>query len=334
MADTPPPLTKYFSDLVQTLPSMQGKTVAITGCTSGMGLVLAKTCARLGARIVMLNRPSDRADAALQDILKIGGEAALVPCDLTSFGSTRAAGATLRQTYADTGIDVLCNNAGIMGMPDTATMDGFDVQMQANHLSHFLLTHAVWPLLEKAGTMRGEARVVNHSSGARGKPGRLLDAKYLRANGGHLGGDGFPGHGKWARYQQSKLANLMFTYALHSHAARRDGNTVKSLCAHPGPVDSGLQAKTTHAGGTRLLDRLIIGRTLKTAQSVEDGTSALAICSCAANVQSGDFFGPNGPHRTGPAVKMPDEQHAQNQALIWTESLKATGIDDFFSAQL
>jgi NAD(P)-dependent dehydrogenase (short-subunit alcohol dehydrogenase family) len=68
-----------------------------------------------------------------------------------------------------------------MGMPDRATPDGFDVQMQSNHLSHFLLTSLVWPLLEVAATKRGEARVVNHSSGAR--LGAPLKASYLRKNG-------------------------------------------------------------------------------------------------------------------------------------------------------
>ncbi len=330
MTERASPETKYFNDLVATFPSMKGKTVAITGCTSGMGLVLAQTCARLGARIVMLNRPSPRADQALQKMLEAGADAVLVPCDLSGFAYVRAAGQVLRQRFADTGIDVLCNNAGIMAVPDAATEDGYDVQMQANHLSHFLLTHEIWPLLEKAGHLRGEARVVQHSSGARGKPGRPLHAKYLGPNGGNLGGDGFPGMGRWVRYQQSKLANLMFAYALDAQASKRPGNKVKSLCAHPGPVDSGLQAKTTMAGGDRWLDRLILGRTLKVAQSVEDGTCGIAICCCREGVESGDFFGPQGPQRTGPAEKMPDERNPENERVLWEESLKATGISRFF----
>lgn len=325
-----PHATRYYDDLVRSFPSMAGKVVMITGCTSGMGLVLAQTCAGLGAKVVMLNRPSPRADAALQGVLDAGGDAVLVPCDLSSFDSVRAAGAILRRDFGDQGCDVLCNNAGIMGVTDKATEDGFDVQMQANHLSHFLLTHQVWPLLETAGAQRGEARVVNHSSGARGKPGRPLHMKYLERNGGNLGGDGWPGLGKWTRYQQSKLANLMFTYALDDRAGQRPGNKVKSLCAHPGPADSGLQGKTTQAGGDRWLDRFILGQALKHAQSVEDGTSGIARCCCEADVESGAFYGPNGPHRTGPAVLLPPERNPANAALIWEASLKATGITDFF----
>jgi len=326
--DTPP--TRYYHDLVRGFPPMTGKTVFITGCTSGTGLVLAKTCGELGARVVMLNRPSERADRALKQLVDAGADAVLVPCDLTSFDSVRAAGAMLRERFADSGCDVLCNNAGVMGLPDQATGDGFDVQMQANHLSHFLLTHEVWPLLEKAAELRGEARVVNHSSGARGKPGQELIGKYLQKNGGNLGGDGFPGLAKWARYRQTKLANLLFTYALHERANARPGNRVKSLCAHPGPTDSGLQAKTTKAGGTGLFDRYILARTLKAAHSVEDGASGITRCCCEQGAESGAFYGPEGRGKGGPAVLLPPERNPGGEALLWKESLAATGIVEFF----
>lgn len=324
------PATRYYRDLVRGFPAITGKTVFITGCTSGTGLVLAKTCGELGARVVMLNRPSERADRALKLLTDAGADATLVPCDLTSFESVRTAGAILRERFAESGCDVLCNNAGVMGLPDQATDDGFDVQMQANHLSHFLLTHEVWPLLEKAAEQRGEARVVNHSSGARGKAGQPLIAKYLQKNVGNLGGDGFPGLQKWARYRQTKLANLLFTYALHDRARHLPGNAVKILCAHPGPTDSGLQAKTTRAGGTGLLDRYILRRALKAAHSVEDGASGIARCCCEAGVESGAFYGPEGRGKGGPAVLLPPERNPEGEKVLWKESLAATGVREFF----
>ena len=61
--------------------------------------------------------------------------------------------------------------------------------MQTNHLSHFLLTREVFPLLETAASQRGSARIVNHASMAREAVNKL-DAKYLGKNGGNLGGDG------------------------------------------------------------------------------------------------------------------------------------------------
>ncbi|UVF78647.1 Rossmann-fold NAD(P)-binding domain-containing protein [Gordonia mangrovi] len=215
-----------------------------------------------------------------------------------------------------------------MGLPDQATVDGCDVQMQTNHLSHFLLTALVWPALATAAAERGQARVVNHTSGARrGKP---LDATYLAAHGGDLGGDGFTGFGKWRRYQQSKLANLMFTYALHDRIPPAESG-VMSLCAHPGPTDSGLQAKTAAAGGTALIDRLILWRTLRVAQPVEAGADGITRAACDADARSGDFYGPPGRGKPGAAQLLPAERDAESERVLWETSLATTGLADFFA---
>ena len=108
-------------------------------------------------------------------------------CDLASFASVRDAAAEVRVAAAD-GLDCLCNNAGVMALKDEATVDGYDVQMQTNHLGHFLLTCELMPLLEKAAARRGEARVVNHTSDARKMAWRLEEAD-LEQRGGELGGD-------------------------------------------------------------------------------------------------------------------------------------------------
>ncbi|MCB9641795.1 MAG: SDR family NAD(P)-dependent oxidoreductase [Myxococcales bacterium] len=324
------PSTQHYPAYVASLPKQEGKTIAITGCTSGTGKVLAQTCGELGARVIMLNRPSQRAEKAKDELLSLGLRAELVPCDLQEYASVRRASAMLKERCPE-GIDVLCNNAGVMGISDLATGDGFDVQMQTNHLSHFLLTSGLWPLLEKAAQDRGEARVVNHSSGARRGP--ALDAAYLRANGGKLGGDGFPGIGRWRRYQQSKLANLLFTYALADHiAAERpdSASKIKCLCAHPGPTDSGLQGKTSTAGGTRLLDRYILWSTLRNAHSTEDGTHGILMAACDPKAQDRDFFGPAGRGKAGPAVLLPAERDQTSEEMLWEESLKAVGLSSFF----
>lgn len=126
--------------------------------------------------------------------------------------------------------------------------------MQTNHLSHFLLTKLCMPLLEKAVSLRGEARVVNHSSAARVMDGaefeNKLEAKYLERNGGNLGGCSetmFKG-ANFVRYQQSKLANVVFTYALHERLVKR-GSKVKCLVAHPGVAQTQLSQGTVSAGG-------------------------------------------------------------------------------------
>lgn len=331
MARRTPPETRHYDDLVATLPDQTGKTVLITGCTSGMGLVLARTAARKGARVVMLNRKSDRADRALADLQTLAPDTAFVPCDLTSFASVRAAGATLREMLSASGVDILVNNAGLMGLPEQATEDGYEIQMQANHLSHFLLTHEIWPLLDRAAEQRGEARVVNHSSAARNKPKRPVIRAFYEADATAWAGDRWPGMGKWVRYGQSKLANLLFTYALQDHADGRPDNKVKVLCAHPGPADSGLQAKTTKAGKTTILDRYILSSTVKVAQSQEDGACGITRAAFDPSAKGGDFFGPDPEKRVGPAITLAPERDPAGEALLWEASLAATDIGDYFA---
>jgi NAD(P)-dependent dehydrogenase (short-subunit alcohol dehydrogenase family) len=94
---------------------MVGKTVAITNCTSGTGLVLARTCGVLGAKVVMLNRPSERANSALLALQQQRIEALWVPCDLQSIASVRSAATQLLQFCAANGIYIICNNTGILG---------------------------------------------------------------------------------------------------------------------------------------------------------------------------------------------------------------------------
>ena len=130
--------TKYFDDLFNSLPSMEGKTVAITGTTSGLGFYAAESVAKLGAKLLLLNRPSERADssyAKLSDSCS-NGDLHKIDCDLQSFESVKSAFSKVSEICTD-GIDVLCNNAGVMALKDKATIDGFDVQMQLSliHIS-------------------------------------------------------------------------------------------------------------------------------------------------------------------------------------------------------
>jgi len=327
---TPVALPRLVTSLQQQ-KRLGGKTVAITGCTSGTGLVLATVCAELGARVVMLNRPSPRADRALAVVQQRAQDAVLVPCDLTSFASAREAAARLRAEFGGSGIDVLCCNAGVMGVPDQATVDGFDVQMQCNHLSHFLLVSEVWPLLETAATQRGQARVVQHSSGARRNA--TFKRAYYEKNGGHLGGDGWPGTAKWARYSATKLANLLFCYALSDHVAKERpqfAGKILSMCAHPGPAATGLQEKSLDAGATYLFDRILIAIVLRIAQTTEDGACGIVRASCDVDAQDKGFYGPRGRAAVGDAVLLPPERDPQAESKLWEVSLASTGITSFF----
>jgi len=312
-------LVKYLPAFEEKLPSLAGKTVVITGCTSGTGLVAAKASVRKGAEnVLLLNRPSERAIKAEEEIkaeMNDGQETKVetITCDLQDFASVREAAKTIRDKYDS--LDVLCNNAGIMAMNDTATKDGYDSQMQTNHLSHFLLTKELFPLLNKAADLRGEARVVNHSSIAR--KGKLLDGKYLGKNGDDLGGDSVAA--KWERYHQSKLANVVFTLAL---ADRLKGGKVKAVCAAPGHTSTSLLTTSEGVYGMMCCLRIV-------AQSAEDGTMPLLEAMCGASVGSGDFWEPSQwMNMSGPAKKIELQKECTDETsreVLWKASEQACG---------
>jgi NAD(P)-dependent dehydrogenase (short-subunit alcohol dehydrogenase family) len=190
---------KFFPEFERIeIPPLQGKVIVITGCTSGTGFVAAQCAARKGAdTILMLNRVSERSACAEQIVKEQVPHTSIVetiPCDLQDMSSVKEAIRAIKSKYNR--IDVLCNNAGVMALEDVATKDGYDIQMQTNHLSHFLLTKELLPLIQKSK----DGRIVNHSSMAR--QGGALQAKYFGKNGGNLGGnDGsFFSGGRYERY--------------------------------------------------------------------------------------------------------------------------------------
>ena len=242
----------YYPQQLNTIPSLQHKNYAITGCTSGTGFYCAKAAITKNANMVLLlNRHSDRATNAHNKLTEYKKECNsntiiyTVNCDLQSFESVKKCAPMVEALCANSGgLDALVNNAGIMGVPDTRTVDGFDVQMQTNHLSHFLLSYLLMPSLELAADTRGEARIVQHSSGARSKdratdldtatvPGMLKAEFFNQCEPGTLGGDGFPAC--FNRYHQTKLSNPVFTMALHDLLGKLNSK-VKSICADPGKL--------------------------------------------------------------------------------------------------
>ncbi len=329
------PRSKHFPTFKATLPSMEAKTVVITGTTSGTGKIAATTVAGLGAKVLVLNRASERASASFAELTAAHPDADLhsVECDLQSFESVKSAAEAVTGLCPE-GVHVLCNNAGVMALPDNATVDGFDVQMQTNHLSHFLLTRDLMPLLERASEADGEARIANHSSVARMAPSKKLQAKYLEKNGGNLGGAGsaiqnmmFIGP-RWQRYNQSKLANAAFTAALHNRL-QAAGSSVKALVAHPGLANTHLQQTSVKEGG---MGNVFTKVFMKFSQSPEDGAMGILSCMCLPDAKSGQFYGPGSgamamSGKAEPFDLEPYYDNAATRDLLWTKSEAAIGGD-------
>ena len=322
----------YYDDFFSGLPSLKGMTIAITGTTSGTGYAAAKTVAKKGAKVILLNRKSQRAENALEQLKKSCGRTEIiqVECDLQSFVSVRQAVKKMAKLCVG-GLDVLCNNAGVMALSDKATMDEFDVQMQTNHLSHFLLTKKLMPYLQKSASKKGEARIVNHSSIARFGV-KKLEKRYLEKRGGNLGGNGsrmifFP-EGRWVRYAQTKLANAAFTACLHEKLSAIDSK-IKALVAHPGLAMTDLQNTTIGDGGMK---SWFTGLMMKGGQTQEDGALGIIKCMVDKDVKSGEFIGPGSGKFAlkGPVVKFALESFYNNKKtrdLLWQKSCESIGED-------
>jgi NAD(P)-dependent dehydrogenase (short-subunit alcohol dehydrogenase family) len=291
---------------------MTGKTVVVTGTTSGTGFVFARELAKKGANVVLLNRESDRSKKAHQQLQEAvpSGKFDSIACDLQNFESVRNAVEAIKSKYEK--IDVLVNNAGVMALKDEATVDGYDVQMQTNCLSHFLITKELFPLLKKSEG----ARIVNHSSMAR--LGGPLEMKYFEKRGGNLGGNGseeenqnFQG-ARWERYHQTKLANCAFTYGLKKKLEEAGINNVIPLLAHPGLALTNLQVTTTADGG--MDDKTGF---MAQAQTAEDGATGIIRAAMDKNAKAGDFFGPLAGWKGYPELITP-EDYLYSDATIQT----------------
>ena len=213
-----------------------------------------------------------------------------------------------------------------MALKDKATIDGFDVQMQTNHLSHFLLTKLCMPLLDKASQLRNEARIVNHSSIARTQAKKLKE-KFFEKKGGNLGGDKGSmifGTGRWERYAQTKLANAAFTACLHEKLQNKNSK-IRAMVAHPGLAESDLQSTTVEDGG---LGSFFTKYMMKFGQSEKDGTLGLLRCIADPKINSGSIVGPGLKGAKGKAKSFPLESFYDNDEvknLLWTKSCEAIG---------
>ena len=301
---------------------LNGQIIAITGTTSGTGFVCAREVAKKGATVILLNRQSERAEGSLKQLREAvpNGIFDAIACDLQNFESARKAIETIYSKYDL--IDGLVNNAGVMALKDSSTTDGYDVQIQTNVLSHFLLTKVLFPLLMKS---KG-ARIVNHSSMAR--LGGPLDAKYFENNGGNLGGDGteeenlsFKGP-RWERYHQTKLANAVFTYALKNRLEQSNITNVISLLAHPGLAATNLQLTTASDGG---MDK--DADFMQRAQTPEDGATGIIRSVMDPEAVSGNFYGPTAGWSGYPDLLTPEDMLMDKEQiqLLWDACEKAVG---------
>ncbi|CAB9505122.1 WW domain-containing oxidoreductase [Seminavis robusta] len=331
---------------------LSSKVVAITGTSEkSIGFHIAEVAVRKNAKVLMLcNRDSKSSAQGTKDLKELakgcGSPTVIetVTCDLQDLDSVCSAATQINKIATKhNGLDVLVCNAGVMALKDLRTKDGYDVQMQTNQLSHFVLVEGVWKSIVQASKSRGEARVATHSSSARDSPGKDLEKDYfMQSKPGSLGGErsmfsemllGF--RGPWSRYHQTKLANANFAMALHDKiAASSLKGKIQVSSADPGLATSNLQVTTMSDGGMPSWAAKLLGGN---GQSPADGSLPISMCAFGVNTKSGCFYMPQqqlkGPPictvEEGVAVKKGGEKlvvSMTNRENVWKWCEEALGM--------
>jgi retinol dehydrogenase 12 len=193
---------------------MEGKTIIITGATSGIGEVAAIRLAEKGARIVFTARDGNRADDTMTRLRRANPRAdhSVHMADLSTLAEMKRIGAELAR---EPQIDVLINNAGALFNKRLETADRLEMTFALNHMAYFVITNLLLPQLKPG------ARIVTVASNAH--RGAKLDFDDLQSRRGYAG---------FAVYSRSKLANILFNREL----ARRTPPGVTANALHPGFV--------------------------------------------------------------------------------------------------
>ena len=278
---------------------MRGKVVVITGATSGIGQIAAVRLAALGARIVLVARSQQRAEATLAKLREAGPNLAHRAhfADLSILAEMKRVGQEI--AAAEPRIDVLINNAGNVFPRREVTPDGLERTFATNHMAYFVLTRGLRERLAAAAP----ARIVNTASAAH--IGRTLDFDDLQLAANYR---------IMTAYGRSKLANILFTREL---ARRLAGTGVTANCLHPGFVATGLGQ---HAGG-------IFGRmvrfTMLFAGRAENGAQTIVYLASSPDVASvsGAYF--IAGRQATPSAAARDDVAAKR---LWEESERIAGL--------
>jgi NAD(P)-dependent dehydrogenase (short-subunit alcohol dehydrogenase family) len=280
-----------------------GKQVLITGATNGIGLAASEALVRRGAKLAVVARDDDKGRRSVEQIERAangaGPAADLLLADLSSQTQVRRLAAEVLDRYPR--VDVLVNNAGAMFQRRRATEDGIELTWALNHLAPFLLTNLLLERLEQSVPARVITTASDAHRGAHHIPFDDVAAERSYTRGG------------FARYGETKLANILFTAEL---ARRLQGSEVSAYCFHPGLVATGFNRNNSALMGAMMLLVKPFSR------SPEHGARTLVWLADAAEP------GPSGGYFTDEQVATPTSagQDADAARRLWELSEEQTGM--------
>lgn len=263
--------------------------IIVTGGNSGVGRATAAAMAAAGHRVIIACRSMEKGAAAAA---AMPGDVEVRELDLANLASVRKFADAIDE------VDVLVNNAGVLGLPLTRTADGFEAHMGTNHLGHFALTCLL------GGRIRDRVVVVASSNYA---TARIhfddLNFKTRRYN-------------PWAAYGESKLANLLFVQALTARG-------VTAYASDPGMTDTAI---TTNGSGVLQWAGRVISPHI--AQSPADGARS-TVQAITTTLPNGTYIAPRGLlHQWGAPkpTKLKQKAYDMDSARrLWDLSVELTG---------
>ena len=280
---------------------MRGKTVVITGGTSGIGEVAAVALAKMGARIVLVARDKARGEATLARLRDSapGVAHSVHYADLLRLVEMKRVAAQIADR--ESRIDVLINNAGALFATRRTTEDGLECTFALNHMAYFVVTEGLRERLSASAP----AQIINTASAAH--QGAALDFDDLQSA---------KSFGAMKAYSRSKLCNILFTREL---ARRLSSTGVTANCLHPGFV------------GTRFGDESggLMSWAVRIAKSfaIPPARGAQTIIYLASSPDvaktTGRYF-----HKSVPALPSPAAQDDRSALLLWQRSAALAGIKE------
>lgn len=295
---------------------LSGCSAIVTGGYSGLGLETVKALVGAGVAVTV---PARRASHA-REVLAAAGLASVDvrSMDLGDQASVKAFAAGYRDSGR--GLDILINNAAIMACPETRVGPGWEAQFATNHLGHYTLTNALWPVLADGG-----ARVVALSSTGHKISGIHFDDPQFTS-----------GYDKWQAYGQAKTANSLFAVELDQRGRE---NGVRAFAVHPGGIMTELQRHLPR-------EEMVAAGWMDESGTVREGfktpdqgaaTSVWAATSASLDGMGGvycedcDIALPTDP--ASPLARFAGvDAHAIDQdsaAKLWELSAKLTGVNAF-----
>lgn len=279
------------------VPRQDGRRFVVTGASSGIGLETAKALAAAGAQVVLGVRNLDKGKDAASSM---SGDVEVALLDVADLSSVRA--------FADAvgPVDVLVNNAGVLGLPFGLSPDGVELHLATNHLGHFALANLLLPRLTDRVVVVGSA---SHRSGDLD----LDDLGWERRR-----------YVPFAAYGASKLANLLFLAELQRRLTAA-ASTLRVTGAHPGTT-------STHiTSGTDSRAKQLVGKYGHRLIGMAPWQGALpTLYAATMDVPGNTYLGPHGvkemlgwPTPVGRSDRAMDPDLAK---ALWIESERLSGV--------